>query len=161
MPIQYIFPTPDKNIIEVPIMKYILVAAFLFLATACSNEDQSGTSSQPSVTIVQPTATEAILPKTAESLAYKLVFFINPNGAPCRMQDEILGKMADELKGKVAIQYVETTVPTNRNLFVQYGIRALPTLLLANADGKEIKRMTPGVKRAEDVRALIQSIPQT
>ena len=142
-------------------MKYILVVAFLFLATACSNEDQSGTPSQPSVTIAEPTATEAILPKTAESLAYKLVFFLNPNGGPCRMQDEILGKMADELKGKVAIQYVKTTVPANRNIFVQYGIRALPTLLLANADGKEIKRMTPGIKRAEDVRALIDSIPHT
>ncbi len=142
-------------------MKYILVAAFLFLATACSNGDQAGTSSQPSVTIADPTATEAILPGTAESLAYKLVFFLDPNGGPCRMQDAILGEMADELKGKVAIQYVKTTVPANRNIFYQYGIRALPTLLLANADGKEIKRMTAGVKRAEDVRALIQSIPQT
>lgn len=142
-------------------MKYILVAAFLFLATACSNEDKAGTSSQPKATAPQQTATESILPETAESLAYKLVFFLNPNGGPCRMQDAILGEMADELKGKVGIQYVKTTVPANRTIFSQYGIRALPTLLLADADGKEIKRMTPGVKRAEDVRALIQSIPQT
>ncbi|MDH3391997.1 MAG: thioredoxin domain-containing protein [Desulfobulbaceae bacterium] len=142
-------------------MKYILVAAFLFLATACSNEDQAGTSSQPGVTASEQTAKEAVLPEPVETLAYKLVFFLNPNGGPCRMQDAILGEMADELRGKVGIQYVKTTIPANRKIFSQYGIRALPTLILADADGKEIKRMTPGVKRAEDVRALIQSIPQT
>jgi len=69
--------------------------------------------------------------------------------------------MADELRGKVDIQYVQTTVSGDRDIFYQYGIRALPTLLLADASGKEIKRMPPGVKQAGDIRALIQSIPKS
>ena len=77
------------------------------------------------------------------------------------MQDSILLEMSEELKGKVNIRYVKTTVPDDRNLFYNYGIRALPTLLLADASGKEIKRMPPGVKNAADVRALIQPIPRT
>ena len=58
----------------------------------------------------------------------------------------------------ITFKYVKTTVPADRNLFYQYGIRALPTLLLADASGKEIKRMTPGIKNPAAVRALIQSI---
>ncbi len=77
------------------------------------------------------------------------------------MQDAILGDMANELSGKVDIQYVKTSVPADRDIFYQYGIRALPTLLLADASGKEIKRMSPGVKRIDDIRLLIQSIPQS
>jgi len=71
----------------------------------------------------------------------------------------ILNDMAPEFRGKVDIQYVQTTVPGDRPAFSQYGIRALPTLLLADASGKEIRRMTPGVKQADDIRLLIQSIP--
>jgi len=77
------------------------------------------------------------------------------------MQDTILKDMVNELNGKVDIQYVQTTVPGDRNIFNQYGIRALPTLLLADASGKEINRMPPGVKRSDDIRLLIQSIPQS
>lgn len=77
------------------------------------------------------------------------------------MQDAILLDMSDELKGKVNIRYVKTTVPDDRNLFYHYGIRALPTLLLADSSGKEIKRMPPGVKNAAHIRTFIQSIPRT
>ncbi len=77
------------------------------------------------------------------------------------MQDAILLDMSEELKGKVNIKYVQTTVPDDRNIFYHYGIRALPTLLLADSSGKEIKRMPPGVKNADNIRALIQSLPRT
>ncbi|MBU3945533.1 MAG: hypothetical protein KKB91_11340 [Proteobacteria bacterium] len=77
------------------------------------------------------------------------------------MQDTILREMAGELSGKVDIQYVRTTVAADRNIFNQYGIRGLPTLVLADAGGKEINRMPPGVKRSDDIRLLIQSIPQS
>ncbi|MEK6202275.1 MAG: hypothetical protein N2A40_07640 [Desulfobulbaceae bacterium] len=77
------------------------------------------------------------------------------------MQNSILKEMAAELSGKVDIQYVQTTVPADLNIFNHYGIRALPTLLLADASGKEVKRMPPGIKRADDIRLLIQSIPQS
>ncbi len=77
------------------------------------------------------------------------------------MQAAILDEMAGELNKKVDIQYVQTTVPVDRDLFYQYGIRALPTLLLADSAGKEIKRIPPGVKNASDIRTLIQFIPRS
>ena len=147
--------------------KCIIFSVLLFLVTACSSDEQPGKSSNSSATgtevstsVVAPAAPTA--PTATRQLAsHKLVFFLNPNGGPCRLQVSILNNMADELRGIVDIQYVQTIVPGDRNIFSQYGIRSLPTLLLADASGKEIKRMPPGVKQADDIRRLIQSIPQS
>ena len=85
----------------------------------------------------------------------RLVFFMNPNGAPCQTQDQILQQMAPELKGKAAVVYYKTTVPTDIAMFQRYGIRALPTLLVTDASGKEIRRATPGIQSAAQVRQLL------
>ena len=85
----------------------------------------------------------------------RLVFFMNPNGAPCQMQDQILQGMASELKGKATVVYYKTTVPTDIAMFQQYGIRALPTLMVTDASGKELRRATPGIQSAIQVRQLL------
>jgi thioredoxin len=137
--------------------KYIIFSVLLFLVTACSNDEQPSKSSN-SVTAETQTSTSVTTRKLA---SHKMVFFLDPNGGPCRLQASILNDMANELRGKVDIQYVQTTVPSDRDIFYQYGVRALPTLLLADASGKEIRRMPPGVKQADDIRYLIQSIPKS
>ena len=68
-------------------------------------------------------------------------------------------EMSKELKGKVNIKYVKTTVQNDRNFFYEYGIRALPTLLLADSTGKEITRLPPGIKNAAAIRNLINFMP--
>jgi thioredoxin 1 len=90
------------------------------------------------------------------SEVYSLVFFLDPNGRPCQMQDAILKDMAAELEGIVKLRYVLTTVPSDLNYFYSFGIRGLPALLLADASGKEIRRLPPGVKSAEEIRGLLQ-----
>lgn len=141
--------------------KIIIISALLFLMTACSSDEQPGKPSN-SVTAETQVSTSTIASTATRPLAsHKIVFFLNPNGGPCRLQVSILNDMAAELRGIVDIQYVQTIVPSDRNIFSQYGIRALPTLLLADANGKEITRMPPGVKQADDIRLLIQSIPQS
>ena len=153
--------------------KCIIFSVLLFIVTACSSDEQPGksstsptegtefsTSAAAPITQAAPAAPTA--PAATRQLAsHKIVFFLNPNGGPCRLQVSILNDMAAELRGIVDIQYVQTIVPSDRDIFSQYGIRALPTLLLADASGKEIKRMPPGVKQADDIRRLIQSIPQS
>jgi thioredoxin-related protein len=67
--------------------------------------------------------------------------------------------MADELKDRVTVRYIQTTVSSDRSIFYQYGIRSLPTLVLAGATGKELSRLTPGVKNAAAVLGLINTIP--
>ena len=141
--------------------KYIIFSALLFLITACSSDEQANNDSS-SVSAETQSSTSTAASTTARQLAsHKIIFFLDPNGGPCRLQVSILNEMANEFRGTVDIQYVQTTVPADRDIFHQYGIRALPTLLLADAGGKEIKRMTPGVKQADDIRHLIQSIPKS
>ena len=86
----------------------------------------------------------------------RLVFFMNPNGSPCQMQDRILQEMAPELKGKAEVVYYKTTISTDIAKFQQYGIRSLPTLIVTDASGKELRRATPGIQSAAQVRQLFQ-----
>ena len=137
--------------------KHIILFVLLILVTACSSDEQASKSTN-SVTTETQSSTLAAAPISA---SHKMVFFLDPNGGPCRLQASILNDMAEELRGKVAVQYVQTTVPSDRDIFYHYGIRALPTLLLADASGNEIRRMPPGVKQADDIRHLIQSIPKS
>jgi thioredoxin 1 len=101
----------------------------------------------------RPAATAASRPSAALP---RLVFFMNPNGAPCQMQDRILQDMGPDLKGKVEVVYYKTTVPTDIAKFQQYGIRSLPTLVVTDASGKVIRRATPGIQSATQVRQLFQ-----
>ena len=84
----------------------------------------------------------------------RLVFFMNPNGAPCLMQDRILKEMGAELTGKAELVYYKTTVPSDLAAFQRYGIRALPTLVVTDASGKELRRATPGIQSAAQIRQL-------
>jgi len=85
----------------------------------------------------------------------RLVFFMNPNGAPCQMQNRILQEMAADLKSRVEVVYYRTTNPGDIPAFQRYGIRALPTLVLTDAAGKEIRRATPGVQSSTQVLQLL------
>lgn len=143
------------------LLKYILLASLFLFISACSNDEQPDNPSSAVETKPQNIALQSNHAATYQQEGFKLIFFLNPNGGPCRMQNSILSDMANELKGKIDIQYVQTTVAADRDFFNQYGIRGLPTLLLADASGKEIKRLPPGVKRADDIRTLIQSIPHS
>lgn len=140
-------------------LRNILLILVLGLIIGCSTEQQAIDSSQSdtvepqAVTSSQSTPTEA-----AEELSFNLVFFLDPNGGPCIKQNSILENMSGELNGKVNLRYVSTTVEDHRQLFYHYGVRALPTLLLADSSGKEIKRMTPGIKNVADIRSFLQSI---
>ncbi|MBW6520700.1 MAG: hypothetical protein K0A99_06760 [Desulfoarculaceae bacterium] len=142
-------------------LKYVFLIALFFSVTACSSDEQPGKSSGSVETGGQKSSSISVPEATQQTADFKLIFFINPDGGPCIMQNNILREMADELSGKVDIQYVQTTVPADLNIFNQYGVRGLPTLILADAGGKEIKRLSPGVKGSDEIRLLIQSIPQS
>ena len=124
----------------------------------CSGEQEATKSSQPANAAVKALAASSMMEQNHGETNYYLMFFLDPNGGPCRMQDSILSDMAEELKGKVNIRYVQTTVKKDLDLFYTFGVRGLPTLLLADSTGKEIKRMPPGIKNASDIRNLIKDI---
>ncbi len=140
--------------------KVLVLLLIVFLA-GCSDDQQVSQSTPSPKGTAQDQVAPSSLAATPHTAEQSLLFFLDPNGRPCQMQDRILLEMAAELKGKVIIKYVKTTIPSDRTSFYQYGIRALPTLLLADSTGNEIKRMTPGVKSAAEIRTLLQSQPRS
>jgi thioredoxin 1 len=85
----------------------------------------------------------------------RLVFFMNPNGRPCQLQDEILRSMGPALTGAADVVYYRTTEPAELQMFQAYGIRALPQLVVTDGAGRELRRATPGIQAAEAVRQLV------
>jgi len=88
----------------------------------------------------------------SESTAKKgaLLFFMNPNGRPCQMQNEIIVK-TKSITDKTNIVYISTSVPEDRKKFYTYGVRALPSLILVDDAGTVVKRFTPGIKSAAEI----------
>ncbi|HEY3359238.1 MAG TPA: hypothetical protein VGQ83_38670 [Polyangia bacterium] len=85
----------------------------------------------------------------------RLVFFMNPNGRPCQIQDRILDDLSAELKNKVEVVSYRTTSRADGPRFEQYGIRSLPALVLTDATGREVRRATPGIQGPAQVRQLV------
>jgi thioredoxin 1 len=62
------------------------------------------------------------------------------------MQNAILDEIKDSFTGKATIKYIKTTEDKDRDAFDNYGIRGLPSLIILDASGKEIKRFSPGIQ---------------
>ncbi|MBS1209523.1 MAG: Thioredoxin [Proteobacteria bacterium] len=95
-------------------------------------------------------------PKTgAQSIMFAkktILFFLNPGGSPCQMQDRILREMGASLAGKANVQYLSTEeFQTSRAQFEKYGVRGLPTLIILDATGAVKHRFTPGVQSKETI----------
>ncbi|MDD5673970.1 MAG: thioredoxin family protein [Chitinivibrionales bacterium] len=85
----------------------------------------------------------------------EILFFMNPNGHPCQMQLAILDSMKTKLAPLATIKYIKTTEPGDENMFNNYGIRGLPSLIIIDKSGKEIKRFTPGI---QDEKAILAAL---
>jgi thioredoxin-like negative regulator of GroEL len=85
----------------------------------------------------------------------RLVFFINPHGAPCQVQDRILRDATAQLQGRVEVVRYSTTNPADRAMFSRFGIRALPALVVTDPEGRELRRGPPGIQSAAKVLQLI------
>ncbi len=85
----------------------------------------------------------------------RLVFFMNPNGRPCQIQDQILQQVSGELQGRAVVVRFRTTTPEDLAMFDRFGIRSLPQLVVTDATGRELRRATPGIQDAGQVRQLL------
>jgi thioredoxin 1 len=86
----------------------------------------------------------------------RLVFFMNPNGMPCQLQDRVLQDMGAELSERAQLVYYKTTQPSDIARFQEFGIRALPTLVVTDANGRELRRGTPGILQMPQILKLLQ-----
>lgn len=70
---------------------------------------------------------------------------------PCRMLAPTIEKLADQFAGKVKVGKVDTD--SNRDVSVQYGISAIPTVILFK-DGQVVQKFVGVTPEAEFVSAL-------
>jgi thioredoxin 1 len=87
-----------------------------------------------------------------------VVFFLNPQGGPCKAQNEILLKLQKERKNNFNIAYVSALEQANRKAFYDYGVRSLPTLVVVDANGKIAKYFAPGIQPYETLVATLDGI---
>ncbi len=106
-----------------------------------------------------PANTESVAAVKTDSVAapMQILFFMNPNGYPCQMQNGILENLKDSLTNRATITYIRTTDRDARNKFESYGIRGLPSLIIVDKTGKELKRFTPGVQSGDDIMAALRN----
>jgi thioredoxin 1 len=137
-------------------MKPLSFAAALLVSTialpGCSDA-LSAPSPSPSL---PAHATPATAPsRTATTSRPRLVFFMNPNGRPCQLQDQVLRSMTAELGGRADVIYYRTTEGNDLPRFEQFGIRSLPQLVVTDQAGAELRRATPGIQSEAQVRRLL------
>jgi thioredoxin 1 len=126
-----------------------LVTSLGLGAVACSRSEAAPPTAPP----VQVAPAHAGATPTA-SLP-RLVFFMNPNGRPCQLQDQVLEQLAPSLQGRAEIVRFRTTTPDDLAVFERFGIRSLPQLVVTDAAGRELRRATPGILDAAQVQQLL------
>lgn len=72
---------------------------------------------------------------------------------PCKMQGPIVEQLADDYAGKATIAKVD--VDQNQNLAAQFGIQAIPTLLIMK-DG-QLQEQLVGLQRKEVLAAKLDA----
>jgi thioredoxin 1 len=73
---------------------------------------------------------------------------------PCKMITPILGELADEYEGRVKI--VKVNIDEQQGLAAEYGIRAIPTLLLF--DKGQVADQIVGLRSKRDLKASFDRV---
>ena len=102
-----------------------------------------------------PAITSPAQSSNAAAPAKKLLFFMNPNGYPCQTQLGILNGISGSIARVAQVVYYKTTEPADMQKFEEYGIRALPTLIVADEHGRALVRLPAGVQSGETVLASL------
>jgi thioredoxin 1 len=87
-----------------------------------------------------------------------VVFFLNPNGGPCKAQNEILVKLQKDKKNAFNIAYVSAENSENQKAFYDYGVRSLPSLVLVDKAGNISRVFSPGIQTYEALVAALDGI---
>lgn len=96
-----------------------------------------------------PVTASAPASTTTPAAKNTLLFFMNPGGVPCQIQERILNELGSQLTDQVTVVKINTEVPADRPTFNQYGIRALPTLVILDSAQKEVLRLPPGIQQGD------------
>ncbi len=135
-----------------PIAILVVVGAAIYGLNVAWGPGGAQSSEKSHVASVESSTVDAKVAKP------KLLFFMNPNGRPCQIQDEALSGVRAEIEPIADIVSIMTTNPNDEELFYRYGVRSLPTLVILNSDGREFKRFPPGIQSAKDIVNAIKEV---
>lgn len=105
----------------------------------------------------QPNETSASPPKSAAAPATGRVTMIDLGATeciPCKMMAPIIEELKAEYAGKADIVFID--VLKNREQAQKYGIRAIPTQIFFDGDGREVYRHTGFMDKKSIVERLRQ-----
>jgi thioredoxin 1 len=141
-----LFETIQKeNIMKRFIAGIFLVAGFLLAVSAFAAD-------------TAPLSTPELKQMISAGKKSTIVFFLNPQGGPCKAQNEILQKLQKDRKNNFNIAYVSALDQANRKAFYDYGVRSLPTLVVVDGSGKIAKYFPPGIQTYEVLTATLDGV---
>jgi thioredoxin 1 len=100
----------------------------------------------------------AALESAIKSGKKTVVFFLNPNGRPCQLQNAELEKLKRDVGGSINVVYVSVLEPQSQKAFYDYGIRSMPSLVLIDGKGGIARHMPPGIHSYETLLAALKDI---
>jgi thioredoxin 1 len=128
-------------------MRSVLVSIALFIMMAVAGPAAAANPEAPKST---PELKQAI-----GAGKKTIVFFLNPQGGPCRAQNEIIQKLQKDRKANFNVAYVSTMNPVDQKAFYDYGVRNLPQLVLVDSKGKIAQFFPPGIQSYETLAVTL------
>jgi thioredoxin 1 len=129
-------------------MLLAMIVGVILLAAV--NQAQAGSQSAPLST---PEIKQSI-----NSGKKTIIFFLNPNGGPCKAQNEVLTALQKDRKNNFNIAYISAMQQENQRAFYDYGVRGLPTLVLVDSTGKINRMFPPGIQSYDALAAALDGI---
>ena len=126
---------------------FLTMTALLFVAGAAGAGD-----------IKAPLSTPELKKTIGAGKKPTVVFFLNPNGGPCRAQNDILLQLQKERKNNFNIAYVSAMEQQNQQAFYDYGVRSLPSLVLVDKKGNVGRVFPPGIQPADALGAALDGM---
>lgn len=147
-------PSYQKNFVIIGILAVLAVAAVatqLLMGWSSKAPAEAAAAGTPGAPVTLAAGTAAANAASGK----QLLFFMNPDGYPCQTQLAILDGVADSLSKVARVVYIKTTEPADMQKFETYGIRALPSLVIADQNGRELSRFSPGIQSGDAVLAAL------
>jgi|GEM_PF-948214 len=116
-----------------------LIISAAILSTGCAKDAPAAPKSN------------AAIKSALESGKKTFLFFLNPKGGPCQLQDVEMKKLVQTLGDKVNVVYVSALDPNEQKVFYDYGIRSLPSLVLVDSKGGVAKYFSPGIHKYDEL----------
>jgi len=141
-----VFETVQKeSVMRRIIAALIMMAGFLIVGSAYAAD-------------MAPLSTPELKQAIGAGKKNTVVFFINPNGGPCKAQKEILLQLHKDRKGSFNIAYVDAMNQANQRAFYDYGVRSLPTVVVVDSKGRIAKFFPPGIQSYETLAMTLDGI---